>query len=260
MRLGTQADASRAVGRPIYVFMAILFIVVAVAGFTPSSFAIVTGARPTPPLIVHLHAAAMSAWLVLLLTQTLLIASGRTETHKALGVASFILGPAMFLIMSALVLRGFFGLLNPQTAPPASALGTALAFQIFIMARAAVLFGVFFFWAIALRRSSPEAHKRMMIFATFVVIDAAIARIAWLPGSFVANGGIQGAFLTGYDATHIYQLLLLVPVFLYEIVRFRRVHWVYVLGVGLFLSSAVCAHFTWNSLAWRDAVSRLVGA
>jgi len=239
--------------------MAILFIVVAVTGFTPSSVAIVTGARPTPPLIVHLHAAAMSAWLILLLAQTLFMASGRPDVHKSLGVASFILGPVMFVIMSALVIRGFLGYLNPRTLPPPAVLGTAIAFQTFIMARAALLFGLFFFWAIAIRRSAPETHKRMMILATFVVIDAAIFRISWLPGTGAA-GGAQGPVLIGYDLTHIYQLTLLAPVMLYEIVRFKRVHWSYLLGIGLFLGSAVSAHFAWTSPAWQRAVSAWLGA
>lgn len=259
IRVEARATATHEAARSIYVFMAILFVVVAVTGFAPRSLAIVTGVRPVPPLIVHLHAATMSAWLVLLLTQSVLMATGRRAVHKSLGMVSLVLGPAMFLVMSSLVLRGFFGLLNPQTAPPAAALGNALAFQTFIMARAALLFGLFFAWAIAVRKSAPETHKRMMILATFVVIDAAIARIPWLPGAFLRDGGLQGEILTGYDLTHLYQLVLLVPVLLYEMVRFGRVHWTYVLGIGLFLTSALSAHLAWNSLAWQRMVAGLLG-
>jgi uncharacterized membrane protein YozB (DUF420 family) len=251
--------ASSEVARSIYVFMAILFVVVAVTGFAPRSLAIVAGTRPIPPLIVHLHAGAMSLWLALLLAQTILMARGRPETHKALGMASFFVGPIMFVLMSALVIRGFVGLMNPDSVPPAEILGNAVAFQTFIMARAALLFGLFFAWAIAVRKSDSETHKRMMILATFVVIDAAIARVPWLPGAFLRDGGGQGAILTGYDLTHLYQLLLLVPVLLYEWMRFGRVHWTYLLGIGLFLTSALAAHFAWNSPAWSGMVAGLFG-
>lgn len=252
--------ASREASRSIYVFMAILFIIVAVTGFAPRSIAIVTGERAVPPLIVHFHAAAMSSWLLLLLAQTTLIARGRPDIHRKLGVASFVLGPAMFLLMSALVMRGFLQLANPATQPPVEVLGNSVAFETFIMARAAILYGLFFAWAIAVRRKAPETHKRMLILATFVVIDAAIARIQWLPGAFLRDGGGQGEILRGYDLTHLYQLLLLAPVLLYELFRFGRVHWAYVLGIGLFLASALGAHFAWNSLAWARMTAGWFGA
>jgi hypothetical protein len=260
IRVEAQSVVSRDSTRSIYVVMAVLFIIVAVTGFAQRSLAIVTGSRPVPPLIVHLHAATMSLWLVLLLAQATFMATGRRQLHMSLGAASLVLGPAMFLLMCALVMRGFVGLLNAETAPPAGALGNAVAFQTFIMARAALLFGLFFAWAIAVRRSAPETHKRMMILATFAVIDAAIARVPWLPGAFLRDGGGQGAILTGYDLTHLYQLLLLAPVLIYELTRFGRVHWTYVLGIGLFLSSAIAAHFAWNSPAWGRMIAGLIGA
>lgn len=259
IRIDADAAASRDVTRSIYVIMAMLFVIVAVAGFAPRSAAIVAGTRPTPPLIVHLHAATMSAWLVLLLAQAVLIGRGRVDTHRSLGMISLFLGPAMFLIMSALVIRGFVGVLNPQTTPPLALLGNAVAFQTFIMARAALLFGVFFAWAIAVRRTAPETHKRMIIMATFMVIDAAIARFPWLPGAYIRDGGAPVGILTGYDLTHMYQSILLVPLVVHEYLRFGRLHWVYVLGIGLFLTSALAAHFTWNSPAWTRMVASLIG-
>ena len=250
---GTQA------ARSVYVFMAVLFIVVAVTGFSPRSLAIVAGERPMPVLIVHLHAATMSAWLVLLLAQTLLMSSGRAATHRSLGMISMFLGPAMFIFMSALVIRGFLGIVQAQAVMPPQQLGNTVAFQTFIMARAALLFGVFFAWAVAVRKTSPETHKRMMIMATFMVIDAAIARVPWLPGAYLRDGGVPVSVFVGYDLTHIYQLLLLVPVFFHEIVRNGRVHWAYLLGTGLFLFSAISAHFAWNSPAWARMVAGIVG-
>jgi hypothetical protein len=166
----------------------------------------------------------------------------------------------MLVLMSALVIRGFVGLVNAQAAIPAPALGNSVAFQTFIMARAALLFGLFFAWAVAVRKSAPQTHKRMMVLATFVVIDAAIARVPWLPGAFLRDGGIDRGFLTGYDLTHLYQLLLLAPALIHDFVRFRAVHWAYVLGLGLFLTSALAAHFAWNSPAWGQLVADMLGA
>ena len=256
----SRAVAEQETTRFIYVFMAVLFVVVAVAGFAPRSVAIVMGERPVPQLIVHLHAAMMSAWLVLFLAQTLLMASGRAAVHRSLGMASFVIAPAMFFTMAALVIGNFSGTIaavaDPAAAIPAEAAGRAFAFQIFIMSRALILFGLFYAWAVLTRKTDRETHKRMMVLATFIVIDASLGRMTWLPGT---SGGNFFGSAGGYDATHLYQLLLLVPVLVYDIVRFKRVHWAYVLGLALFLSCVVGAHFAWNSPAWHAMVVGLAG-
>ena len=264
--MSTNAVAARPAGvgvrrsiLSIYVVMALLFIVVAVVGFAPRSIAIVTGTRPSPPLMVHLHAAVMTAWLLLFLAQAVFMANRRPDIHKSMGLAAFFLGSAMFVLMSSLVARNFLGLLDPATAPPVNAIGNSVAFQTFIMARAALLFGLFFFWAIAVRKSAPESHKRLMILATFIVIDAAIARVPWLPGAFLRDGGPPRGMFLGYDLTHLYQLLLMLPVLAHDILTRGRVHQTYVIGISLFLLSAIGSHFAWNSPTWQNFIAGLLG-
>jgi len=53
------------VGRWVWFFTASLFVITALAGFAPRSLEILTGARRNPPLVVHVHAAIMGAWLAL---------------------------------------------------------------------------------------------------------------------------------------------------------------------------------------------------
>lgn len=85
--------------RRFFLFMAVLLLVTAVVGFAPNSTAILAGTRETPPLLVHLHAALMLAWLLLLVTQTKLNHSGRTDLHRRLGQTAFVLVPLMVLVM-----------------------------------------------------------------------------------------------------------------------------------------------------------------
>ena len=58
----------------IYLFMALFFVLTAVAGFIPTSFGLISrvasGQQPLPPFIVHFHAASFSLWLILLLAQS----------------------------------------------------------------------------------------------------------------------------------------------------------------------------------------------
>jgi hypothetical protein len=146
-----------------YLLTALLFAVVAIIGFARNSVAIATGAVPDVALIVHVHAALMTAWLVLLLVQTASMSTGRRRLHVQLGLFSLALAPAMVVAM-------IFVTLQAVTARLASDFPEAGA-------------AVFYVWAVLTRRSAPETHKRMMVMATFVLIDAGILRMPWLPGN-----------------------------------------------------------------------------
>jgi hypothetical protein len=162
----------------------------------------------------------------------------------------------MFMTMSLLVIGISSGALDPAAAMPLEARARTLAFTSFVMARAAILFGLFYVWAILVRKTDSETHKRMMVLATFVVIDAALGRMTWLPG---AAGGQFFTTDTGYDAIHLYQVALIAPAIAYDMVRFKRVHWSYVLGVGLFLACVVATHVAWNSTSWQQLVAGWAG-
>src|SRR6478672_1403813 len=95
---------AHAIDRWIYVFMAAWFIVIVLVGFIPDAMMKVAlvkaGARPPFPLILHVHAVLMGSFLLLLLAQTWLMASGRKALHMQLGVLGMVLA-------AALVVAGF---------------------------------------------------------------------------------------------------------------------------------------------------------
>src|SRR5262245_35058060 len=91
----------------IYVAITGLFVTTAVVGFAPRSIEIVAGERENPALVVHVHAAMMAAWMSLLLVQALLMALGRPQLHKALGLTSLALGPAVFAAMIAVAIHRY---------------------------------------------------------------------------------------------------------------------------------------------------------
>jgi hypothetical protein len=253
--LTSQLDAAQRADRLFYVFMAALFVVIAAIGFAPNSVAILSGARPSPPAIVHVHAAVMAAWLILLLVQTSLMATGRRALHQALGRVSFVLAPLMLVMMLMLTFRLYYvfftagpSALGPP--PPLEVAARNVAFSLFVQGRAALLFAVFYAWAVLTRRSSSETHKRMMLLATFAVIDAGLGRMSWLPGYTETSG---------YTVIHLYQLLLLAPAIVYDIVRFGRVHRAYWIGIGLFVPFVVADYVAWSSQGWQRAVGTVFG-
>src|SRR5262245_56957575 len=87
--------------RRFYFLLTILIALVAIVGFAPNSSGILAGTIPTPPLIVHLHAAAMAAWLLLLVVQAGLVTAGRRDLHMRLGLASLGLAPTILVLFTA---------------------------------------------------------------------------------------------------------------------------------------------------------------
>lgn len=83
--------------------MSLLMLVTAFSGFARTYFLAGIFHAPLPSLIIHIHGAAFSCWILLLVTQTSLVSVGRTDLHRRLGVAGFFLGCLMivFGVMAA---------------------------------------------------------------------------------------------------------------------------------------------------------------
>src|SRR5260370_42612165 len=77
--------------------MAILMLATVLLGFARSYFLAGLFRAPLPNWLIHLHGAAFSSWLLLLIVQTSLVASGRVDLHKRLGLLGF--GLAILMIV-----------------------------------------------------------------------------------------------------------------------------------------------------------------
>jgi hypothetical protein len=230
--------------RHFYAGMAWFFVIVAFVGFAPRSLAIVSGTMRSPPLVVHLHAAVMASWVSLLAVQATLSLAGRLDLHRKWGLASLVVGPLVLMaLIGVTIVRQ-----NDAFGTPA---GPIVNNILFVQIRSIVLFPTFFIWALRTRRTDLEMHKRMMLLATLMLLDAAIARMTWLP---------YNEFPKSYLAVHLYLLLLLVPALLYDLIRRGRIHRAWVWGLALILPWVVGAEFVWGSPWWREFGPKLVGA
>jgi len=243
LALLSRARDESAVDRWIYVFTATLFAAVAIVGFAPRSAAILAGELRFPPLIVHVHAALMFAWLGLLLAQTMLVATGRTALHTTLGLASLVLAPCVLITMIAITIWRYGERVELGQIVQGSNI-------LLTQGRSIVYFTLFVTWALVVRKKDREAHKRMMLLATVVLLGAAITRMTWLPTTFP----------DGYGAVHAYLLLLLAPPAIYDIVRFGRPHPAYLIGLALLLPWLIATQLLWNSPWWVETASKLMGA
>jgi hypothetical protein len=179
--------------------------------------------------LVHVHGALFTAWVLLFIVQTALVASRRVAVHRRLGLAGAALAGAM-VVAGAL------------TAVATAARGSAplgvdplafLAIPLFDM----VLFATFVTSALVLRRDT-EAHKRLMLLAYISIVVAAVAR---LPG--VLSAGPPAFFGLSF--------LFVVVAGIYDLLSRRRVHRVYLWGGALILASVPLRLAISGTGAWR---------
>src|SRR5262249_19004988 len=139
--------------------------------------------------VLHAHAVLMGSFLLLLLAQTTLMATGRRDGHMMLGLAAFLLVPAIVVVGFILVPTTYGQIWNAAQTAPAPVqekLRHLLSFLeniALLQLRIGILFPVCVALALRARRTDSGFHKRMMLLATVIPLPAAIDRIEWLPST-----------------------------------------------------------------------------
>jgi hypothetical protein len=247
------------IDRWIYVFTAASFIVIVLTGFIPDSLmkvaAVQAGERPPFPLVLHFHALLMGSFLLLLLTQTTLVATGRCALHRRVGIAAFVVAPALVIVGFILVPTIYHSVWNfAQSAPPevrAKMQERLLQLDdiMLLQLRIGVLFPLFLVIGLRARGINAGLHKRMVILATAMALPAAINRMTWLPTSLPASP----------LAPDLYTLLAVSPMFVWDVVRNRRVHEAYWIWLAINLPFAVAVHGLWGTQWWIATAPKLMG-
>ena len=250
---------AHSIDRWIFVGMAVWFILIVLVGFVPDSMmkaAIVkAGARAPFPAILHVHAMLMGSFLLLLLAQTVMVATERGALHQQVGIAAFVLVPALVivgLILAPTMFHQAWG--GAHFGPPAvrkalTPVVPILENILLLQIRAGVLFAVFIGIALRARATAPGMHKRMMFLATAVPLGAALDRMWWLPSTMPASPW----------ATDVYILLAISPMFVWDLVRNRRVHEAYKVWLAIYLPAAALVTFAWDKPWWHSAAERVMG-
>jgi hypothetical protein len=250
---------AHAVDRWIYVFTAASFIAITLAGFVPSSLAkiaaVQAGERPPFPAIMHVHAVLMGSFLLLLLAQTTLVATGRCDLHRRLGLVAMVLAPALVVagfILAPTTYQAVWG--AAQSAPPGAReqidqLVLRLDNIMLLQLRIGFLFPILLLIGMRARGREAGLHKRMMILATAMALPAAIDRIPWLPTTLPGNP----------LATDLYVLLAVSPMLLWDVVRNRSLHRAYWIWLGVCLPFAVAVYGLWDTSWWHATAPRLMG-
>ncbi len=182
--------------------MALLMLASVFLGFAHSYYLAGIFHAPLPSLVVHLHGGAFSCWILLLVTQTSLVAAGRVDIHRRLGIAGFLLACLMVILG---VLTATDALARANGLP-----GDAKFFYIIPMGDM-LNFAVLVAFAFR-ARTNPSVHKRLILLATIALISAAIFR--W-PFAFVYHDG---------ERATVFSYVFLLAMVLYDFWSTRKIH------------------------------------
>jgi hypothetical protein len=167
-------------GRWFFVTMALVMIATSIAGFLPAIIDPATRRAPLTPL-VEVHGIVFFMWLLLYLTQSLLIANGRVDLHRRLGLASIVLLvlmiPLGFITTTAMVRRGFDLSGDQHVDPRPDGVTSSDAFAACLGNLSALLAFIILAVAALVYRRRPDVHKRLMLFANISLMTAPIVHL-----------------------------------------------------------------------------------
>ena len=170
------ASSSRTPFRNVCIYLALLIPAVLLA-FAGSYFKDVTFSGKPVTTIIHVHAALMMLWILMLIGQAWFIRTRRYKLHRWVGRSSFIVAPLIIVMLLAMD-HEFL-----RIAPEISLMDAR--FMIYDWGQLA---GFALAWALGLvyRRRTP-IHVRFMVSTVFSMGNAIVIRIilnwfAWVPG------------------------------------------------------------------------------
>lgn len=217
--------------RPFFPGMALLAIAIAATAFIPEYIANAAGHFPIA-WILHIHGAIMFACLSTFLVQAWLGATGRTQLHRKIGNYGFAIGALAWVSMIFVEWRALFVYPPPDDLSEYDWMLPGLyVYSTFL---------TFLIWSYR-KRNRPDWHKRLITFALFLSLQAAIQRYTWLPPHH------------GYwPFAALLDIFLLIPLFASDLrVLKGRLHPA-TLGGTLLLLFAQGALFTlWGTAPWR---------
>jgi hypothetical protein len=200
-----RGDTARRRERLFFGGMAVALAITVFVGFAPTYYlhSSLGGANELTPSLLW-HGAAFSAWVLLLVTQTSLVAARRVDLHRLLGVA----GAALAVVM--MVLGAYVAVTRMADGSMVSPLGMPRFAFLSVPLATVVVFPILFGAALWHRKHSA-IHKRLVLIATLELVTAAIAR--WPVLSTLGPIGFFG----GTD-------LFLAAIVVYDLATGKRVH------------------------------------
>jgi hypothetical protein len=228
--------------RIFFTAMALVVLGSTFIGFAPTYYLRFMGPPPHPvePLIplVFVHGMVFSAWVLLFVAQTALVAKGDLAVHRKLGLA----GVGLLGLMIPLAIAvGVGGIHRPLTAfPGIDPLSWAAVPLLDVPLFTGLIGGAL------LNRKRPQVHKRLMLCAMVDMMRPSLGRV--LP-----------AFGFGPNLALTLPLLFLLPLILWDLKTRRRVEPATLWGSLAVVAVSIGTLLVWETPAWLGLARLLAG-
>jgi hypothetical protein len=216
----TGSLAMSAVVRPaFYRHIAIALSLFVIIGFSRTYYLRFLTDQPPLETLVHLHSLVFSAWLLVFIAQTRLVAAQRFDLHMKLGIAAVVL--AVIVVMTSFATTAV-----KATMPRIHPSGLTPPQFTIVGIMSLVLFAGFLALGFAFRRRAAY-HKRFMILAMIGVLTPAASRI-------VMQLGLREHWTY---LVPIFPTLFVACCLAYDWRKQRLVHPVYAIGGAVLIAS-----------------------
>lgn len=151
--------------------MAVIALITILIGFARTYFLAGLFRAPLPNLLVHIHGAVFTLWIVLFITQISLVAAHRVDLHRRLGLLGFVLALVMIVLGTVTASDRLARHVAQPGQETVQEVRAFYAVPLFDM----LLFSTFIYLGYR-NRFQPAVHKRLMWFATLSLLDAGFDR------------------------------------------------------------------------------------
>jgi hypothetical protein len=225
------------VDRYFYFFLSLVAAGIVVVGFSQTADGNLFHAAPPRPVLLWIHGAAFSAWVVFFILQSALVRVRKVSVHRTLGWFGAVLGAVMVTLGCVIaVVMGRFDALQLHRPDPAF-----LSIPFFDMASFGTLLGLAIVW-----RGKPEWHRRLLVLATCGLLGAAVARY-----DYVFNHNL---FYVCVDAVMLLGVAR-------DLLVDRRVHNVYLYAIPALVIWQNLAIYLWHGAPrwWLSSCKEILG-
>ena len=151
--------------------MAAVALITVLIGFARTYFLAGLFRAPLPNLLVHIHGAVFTLWIILFIAQITVVTARRVHLHRRLGLLGFVLAILMIVLGTV---TASDRLARHVAQPGTDTVEEVRAFYSVPLGDM-LMFSTFVFLGYH-HRFQPPVHKRLMWFATLSLLDAAFDR------------------------------------------------------------------------------------
>lgn len=224
--------------RYFYLCMSMVLAALVMLGFSRTVNANLFQANPPRPLLLWIHGAAFSTWLVFFIAQSALVRTRKVSVHRVLGWFGAGLAAVMVVLGATIaIVMGRFDILVLQQKGVDSFLSIPLADMLIFGS----CIGMAIYW-----RKKPEYHRRLVFIASCQLMDAAIGRFDFMFDHNLFFPALDGLIVLGIGRDWVVD---------------GSVHKVYLYGLPAMMVVQSFAMYAWraNPAWWAGITHAILG-